>query len=123
MSAQSFASQRAANESNRASYVKAEQQAYRFSGRYRTLSPSRMRALLISSRTEALALFFLLPTRLLLAQTTGGTGPAPSNPLPGRENPFLGSAPEGQATADVLQIAFKDAIDRCLRNNLGLLLA
>jgi outer membrane protein TolC len=43
--------------------------------------------------------------------------------LPGPPNPFLGSEPEGKATADVLQIDFKDAIDRGLRNNLGLLLA
>jgi outer membrane protein TolC len=43
--------------------------------------------------------------------------------LPGPQNPFLGSAPEGQATAEVLQIDFKEAIDRGLRNNLGLLLA
>jgi outer membrane protein TolC len=35
----------------------------------------------------------------------------------------MGSDPEGKATADVLQIDFKDAIDRGLRNNLGLLLA
>ena len=43
--------------------------------------------------------------------------------LPGPPNPFLGSQPEGQATGDVLQIDFKEAIDRGLRNNLGLLLA
>lgn len=43
--------------------------------------------------------------------------------LPGAQNPFLGSAAEGNATAEVLQIDFKDAIDRGLRNNLGLLLA
>lgn len=35
----------------------------------------------------------------------------------------MGSAPEGTATAEVLQIDFKEAIDRGLRNNLGLLLA
>ncbi|MGA2346216.1 MAG: TolC family protein [Candidatus Sulfotelmatobacter sp.] len=43
--------------------------------------------------------------------------------LPGPPNPFLGSEPEGKATADILQIDFKEAIDRGLRNNLGLLLA
>jgi len=48
---------------------------------------------------------------------------APSISLPGQQNPFLGSAPEGKATNEVLQIDFKDAIDRGLRNNLGLLLA
>jgi len=59
----------------------------------------------------------------LLAQAGGGTPSAPSVSLPGSQNPFLGSAPEGTATAEVLQIDFKDAIDRGLRNNLGLLLA
>jgi outer membrane protein TolC len=43
--------------------------------------------------------------------------------LPGQQSPFLGSAPEGNASADVLRIDFSDAIDRGLRNNLGLLLA
>ena len=43
--------------------------------------------------------------------------------LPGPPNPFLGSAPEAKPTAEVLQIDFKEAIDRGLRNNLGLLLA
>ena len=56
----------------------------------------------------------------LLAQSPGDSS-APT--LPGPPNPFLGSAPEGQPTPDVLQIDFKDAIDRGLRNNLGLLLA
>jgi len=58
----------------------------------------------------------------LLAQGGGGTSP-PSVSLPGPQNPFLGSAPEGKATTEVLQVDFKDAIDRGLRNNLGLLLA
>jgi outer membrane protein TolC len=65
----------------------------------------------------------LLATPSLLAQAAGGTSPAPNVSLPGPQNPFLGSAPEGQATAEVLQIDFKEAIDRGLRNNLGLLLA
>src|SRR2546425_3544457 len=57
----------------------------------------------------------------LLSQTSGV--PSPSVSLPGSQSPFLGSAPEGKATADTLQITYKDAIDRGLRNNLGLLLA
>ena len=36
---------------------------------------------------------------------------------------FGGSVPEGQAKAEVLALSFKDAIDRGLRNNLGLLLS
>jgi outer membrane protein TolC len=57
----------------------------------------------------------------LMSQTGGGAFPSVS--LPGSESPFLGSSPEGTATPEVLQIDFKDAIDRGLRNNLGLLLA
>lgn len=53
----------------------------------------------------------------LLSQTN------PSISLPGSQSPFLGSEPEGKATAEVLQIGYKEAIDRGLRNNLGLLLA
>lgn len=62
----------------------------------------------------------------LFGQSSGGTSPtSPTSPisLPGTQNPFLGSAPEGNATSEVLQIDFKEAIDRGLRNNLGLLLA
>ena len=59
----------------------------------------------------------------LLAQSSGSSG-VPSVTLPGAaQNPFLGSAAEGKATSEVLQIDFKEAIDRGLRNNLGLLLA
>ena len=65
----------------------------------------------------------LLTAPSLPAQTSSGASAAPQVTLPGPPNPFLGSAPEGKATADVLQIDFKDAIDRGLRNNLGLLLA
>lgn len=65
--------------------------------------------------------FFLVPRST--AQATGGASSPPSVSLPGPENPFLGSQPEGKATAEVLQIDFNEAIDRGLRNNLGLLLA
>lgn len=75
-------------------------------------------------RTAFPLLTFALCTALsLTAQSTGGASSTPSVSLPGNQNPFLGSEPEGQATVDVLQIDFKDAIDRGLRNNLGLLLA
>jgi len=82
-----------------------------------------MRCSLIISRILLFALIFaLLATTGLMAQAAG-TSPAPNVTLPGPQNPFLGSSPEGKATGDVLQIDFKDAIDRGLRNNLGLLLA
>ena len=56
----------------------------------------------------------------LLSQSSVAT---PNISLPGTQSPFQGSAPEGNATPQVLQIDFKEAIDRGLRNNLGLLLA
>jgi outer membrane protein TolC len=38
------------------------------------------------------------------------------------QSPFMGSVPEGKATAEALPLSFRDAIDRGLRNNLGVLL-
>ncbi|MFZ0730814.1 MAG: TolC family protein [Candidatus Sulfotelmatobacter sp.] len=58
----------------------------------------------------------------LFSQTSSGAATPPGVSL-GTQSPFLGSSPEGQATPGVLQIDFKEAIDRGLRNNLGLLLA
>jgi outer membrane protein TolC len=49
--------------------------------------------------------------------------PQPSISLPGAQSPFTGSEPEGKATPEVLQLSFQEAIDRGLRNNLGLLLS
>ncbi len=65
----------------------------------------------------------LLTVPGLRAQAAGGTSSSSNVSLPGPQNPFLGSAPEGKVTSDILQIDFKGAIDRGLRNNLGLLLA
>jgi outer membrane protein TolC len=62
---------------------------------------------------------FLAISSTLFSQTSG----TPSISLPGSQSPFQGSAPEGTATPQVLQIDFKEAIERGLRNNLGLLLA
>jgi outer membrane protein TolC len=62
--------------------------------------------------------FFAISSSLL-SQTNG----TPSISLPGSQSPFQGSAPEGTPTAQVLQVDFKEAIERGLRNNLGLLLA
>jgi outer membrane protein TolC len=59
----------------------------------------------------------------LHSQAADGSGTPPTISLPGTQSPFQGSAPEGNATSEVLQIGFNDAIDRGLRNNLGLLLA
>ncbi|HVR25708.1 MAG TPA: TolC family protein [Candidatus Polarisedimenticolia bacterium] len=49
--------------------------------------------------------------------------PSPSISLPGSQSPFTGSEPEGTATPGVLPLSFQEAIDRGLRNNLGLLLS
>src|SRR5215471_936341 len=40
-----------------------------------------------------------------------------------QQSPFSGSVPEGKATPGVLSLSFKDALDRALRNNLGVLLS
>src|SRR5579885_337426 len=67
------------------------------------------------------SVFLIFSSQNLVSQSTSGAPPTIS--LPGSQSPFQGSAPEGNATAEVLQIDFKDAIDRALRTNLGLLLA
>jgi outer membrane protein TolC len=83
-----------------------------------------MRCSLIVFRTTFSALILvLLVVPASMAQSAGGSASAPSVSLPGTQSPFQGSAPEGTATAETLQIDFKEAIDRGLRNNLGLLLA
>jgi len=74
------------------------------------------------------------PTRRFLAWTfvsllavTGlmaqDSTPVPSITLPGSQSPFTGSEPEGKAGPEVLQMNFQEAIDRGLRNNLGLLIS
>jgi len=52
---------------------------------------------------------------------SGGTAATASSSS--GQSPVLGSVPEGKATGGVLPLSFKEAIDRALRNNLGLLLA
>jgi len=76
------------------------------------LSPYSNRRLLAST------LLLFLATTGLVAQSS-----APSISLPGSQSPFIGSEPEAKASPEVLQLTFEDAIDRGLRNNLGLLLS
>jgi outer membrane protein TolC len=78
-------------------------------------------ALRIFPKILLFLMFGLAATVFVQAQASGGTSSAAVSL--GTQNPFLGSEPEGTATADILQIDFKDAIDRGLRNNLGLLLS
>src|SRR5690348_12651835 len=47
---------------------------------------------------------------------------APSSYSSSSQSVFYGSVPEGKASSTVLSVSFKDAIDRALRNNLGLLI-
>src|ERR1035438_4434628 len=68
----------------------------------------------------AFALTLLFSVTALVAQNSA---PSPSISLPGSQSPFTGSEVEGNATPEVLQLGFQDAIDRGLRNNLGLLLS
>jgi outer membrane protein TolC len=57
------------------------------------------------------------------SQSSSGSSYAPSpQDVLGGGSPFTGSVPEGKATSEVLPLSFKNAIDRSLRNNLGLLL-
>ena len=70
----------------------------------------------------ALVVLSIVPATFSQSSGSSSSG-APSVTLPGSQNPFLGSSPEGTATSEVLQIDFKDAIDRGLRTNLGLLLS
>src|SRR5580693_7966257 len=66
-----------------------------------------------------LTFVFLSAVSRLIAQAT----PAPSISLPGSQSSFNGSDPQGKATQEVLQLSFQEAIERGLRNNLGLLLS
>jgi outer membrane protein TolC len=82
---------------------------------------SRMRCRLKVSRAIVpLLTVVLLSAMRLSAQSTSTT---PGITLPGNENAYTGSEPESKPSADVLQIDFKEAIDRGLRRNLGLLIA
>jgi outer membrane protein TolC len=77
-----------------------------------------------SPHSNRRCLIFILA---LLSSVTGlfaqNSVPTPSISLPGSQSPFTGSEAEGKATPDVLQLGFQEAIDRGLRNNLGLLLS
>ena len=64
-----------------------------------------------------------LPAAPSASAQSGAAGSSGSNPGAAlAQTPYSGSVPEGKATGTVLPLSFKDAIDRGLRNNLGLLL-
>jgi outer membrane protein TolC len=88
----------------------------------RFLSELEMHALSFASRYQLL-IWILAPLFCisgLMAQTTYQN---PAISLPGSQSPFTGSEPEATPTAGILQLGFQEAIDRGLRNNLGLLLS
>ncbi len=68
----------------------------------------------------AFALMLLFSVASVVAQNSA---PTPSISLPGSQSPFTGSEPQGNANPEVLQLSLQEAIDRGLRNNLGLLLS
>jgi outer membrane protein TolC len=82
--------------------------------------PKMPRFLLYPNKLVAFALMSLWSVTGILAQNAA---PVPSISLPGSQSPFTGSEPEGKASPEVLQLGFQEAIDRGLRNNLGLLLS
>lgn len=92
------------------------------------IPPGKHRSLAISTTSFVFALVALCPI-LATGQKEGDQSASPSNSsaasqlsAPGSESPYSGSVPEGKATNEILQIGFKEAIDRALRNNLGLLI-
>jgi outer membrane protein TolC len=88
---------------------------------YWNLSELKMpRFLSPPNKLVAFALISLWSVTGILAQNSA---PVPSISLPGSQSPFTGSEPEGKASPEVLQLSFQGAIDRGLRNNLGLLLS
>src|ERR1700686_1628733 len=87
-----------------------------------TFSQAKMARTFFSTnrRIPAVTLMLLFAVSCIVAQNSA---PVPSISLPGSQSPFTGSEPEGTATPGVLQLSFQEAIDRGLRNNLGLLLS
>lgn len=78
---------------------------------------------LLAHRTRKFLACTLVPLFAVAGLMAQSSTPTPSITLPGSQSPFTGSEPEGKATADVLQLNFQEAIDRGLRNNLGLLIS
>jgi outer membrane protein TolC len=85
------------------------------------------RSVFLSLRT--IALISLLCSGLALAQAPGAapggdsdSSTPPTPPIVLNQNTYSGSVPEGKATSEELPISFKEAIDRGLRNNMGVLL-
>jgi outer membrane protein TolC len=89
---------------------------------------NRMRVEAIGALGCAFLAFLLAPgtawsqTPTMDDSETAPAAPASVSAGASNQSPFMGSVPEGKATSEVLPLSFKEAIDRGLRNNLGLLL-
>src|SRR5438046_220196 len=75
----------------------------------------------IMTVATAILLLFLAP------QSTGSPAPAPAGPTQpaasALQGPLFGSVPAGRPTGAPLPLSLGEAIDRALKQNLGLLLA
>jgi outer membrane protein TolC len=75
------------------------------------------------TRTNRRCVAFTLVLLFAAGLWAQNSTPTPSISLPWSQSPFTGSEPDGKATSEVLQLGFQEAIDRGMRNNLGLLLS
>jgi outer membrane protein TolC len=65
-----------------------------------------------------------IPAASLTAQTAGTSAPvAPSQVQTSAQNPVFGSVPDAKPTPGVIQLTYKEAIERALKNNLAGLLS
>jgi outer membrane protein TolC len=85
----------------------------------------RNKVLRISAVVLFCAILVLVPCSGWTQTNPGSTGSSVQVTLPPSisQDGFTGSVPSGNATPEVLQISFLDAIDRGLKQNLGLLLS
>lgn len=74
------------------------------------------RCVLAGPQCIAIALLLLAPL-----QSAAQTSPASAAPSATTQSPFLGSVPTGQPIASPLPLSLKDALDRALKYNLGVI--
>jgi outer membrane protein TolC len=89
------------------------------------MDPPRKRHPASSWARAAVAILLIVAPVLAQTGSEQQVYETPGYQLPGSEagqSPYLGSVPEGKPTSEVLPLSFKEAINRALRNNLGLLL-
>lgn len=87
----------------------------------------KQKALAITAASLLLMLLSVVSPAAMAQMQGDEQSPVPASPGysqqgSGSQNPFSGSVPEGKASSEVLPIGFKEAIDRALKNNLGLLI-